>query len=190
MQKSLSCSLGAALLAVASWAADSPLAKVYEGQLSMIEGEIVPLVEAMPANQFGFAPSSGEFKGVRTFGAQAKHVATVIYMTAAAAKGEKPPLDLGKGEEGPESVKTKEEIVKFLKGSFAYAHSAAQILNEKNQLDMLASPFGSKMTRVAIVSIPVWHTFDHYGQMVVYARMNGVVPPASRPAPPPAAAKK
>src|SRR4051812_34461251 len=87
----------------------------FEGQLRMIESEIVPLVEAMPADKMNFAPTQGEFKGVRTFGEQAKHVAAVNYMVAAAAKGEAVPVDIGKDEKGPESVKTREQIAKFLK---------------------------------------------------------------------------
>src|SRR4051794_10777508 len=73
----------------------------FEGQLRMIESEIVPLVEAMPADKMSFAPTQGEFKGVRTFGEQAKHVAAVNYMAAAAAKGEAVPVDIGKDEKGP-----------------------------------------------------------------------------------------
>src|SRR5689334_18639328 len=81
-------------------------ASELEGQLRMIENEIVPLVEAMPADKINFAPTQGEFKGVRTFAEQAKHVAAVNYMVAAAAKGEAVPVDIGKDEKGPDSVKT------------------------------------------------------------------------------------
>jgi uncharacterized damage-inducible protein DinB len=88
---------------------------------------------------------------------------------------------LGKGENGPDDVKGKEAIVKFLKDSFAYAHKAALTMTDKNQVDMVAGPFGpQKMARGGIINVAIWHPFDHYGQMVVYARMNGVVPPASR----------
>ena len=171
--------------------ADTTVAKIYDGQLSMIEGEIVPLVEAMPADKFSFAPTSGEFKGVRTFAEQAKHVASVIYIAAAAAKQEKPPVDLGEGESGPASIKTKADIVKFLKDSFVYAHKAMLALDAKNQVELVKSPFGGPdVARGDSASATVWHTFDHYGQMVVYARMNGIVPPASRPAPPPPPSKK
>ena len=75
----------------------------------------------MPADKYDFAPSGGEFKGVRTFAQQVKHVAAVIYLVAAAAQQEKPPVELG-GENGPDSIAGKEQIMTFLKGSFAYAH--------------------------------------------------------------------
>jgi len=101
---------------------------------------------------------------------------------AAAALGEKVPVEVGKDENGPASVKSKEQIVQFLKDSFAYARKAAATLTSANETEQIKSPFGSgTMPRVFAVNVAVWHSFDHYGQMVVYARMNGVIPPASRP---------
>lgn len=172
---------GCALAQAPKAAAPMTVARLYEGQIRMIEGEIVPLVEAMPADKMNFAPTQGEFKGVRTFGEQAKHVAAVNYMVAAAAKGEAVPVDIGKDEKGPDSVATRDQIVKFLKDSYAYARSVAQTLTAENELQMMKSPFGQgQMAKGAAVGVAVWHSFDHYGQMVVYARMNGVIPPASR----------
>ena len=173
--------LGSVLLSTVSFAADAPtVGKVFDEPVTEAEKEIVPLVEAMPADKFNFAPTSGEFKGVRTFAAQAKHLAAVVYLVSAASLGEKPPVDTG-GENGPDSVKTKEQIVAFLKGAFTYGHRAALALTPRNQLDMVKSPFGQgEMVRAAAVNIIGWHSYDHYGQMVEYARMNGVIPPASR----------
>ena len=170
----------AILIATSAWAADPvTVARLYDGQLKSAESEIVPLVEAMPADKFNFAPTSGEFKGVRTFAQQAKHMAAVIYLTAAAVKQEKPPVE--GGEAGPDSVVTKEQVVKFVKDAFAYGHKAMGTLTDKNQLDMVKSPFGGPdMVRGGIAQLNVEHCFDHYGQMVVYLRMNGLVPPASR----------
>jgi hypothetical protein len=90
-------------------------------------------------------------------------------------------VDLGAGESGPDSVVGKVQTVRFLKDSFAYLHKAMQTLTEANQKDMIQSPFGSSQSpRLAIALIAAGHCFDHYGQMEVYARMNGIVPPASR----------
>ncbi len=156
------------------------VAGLVNGQISIIEGELVPLVQAMPADKFNFRPTAGEFKTVRTFAEQAKHVAAVNFICAGAALEQKPPVDTG-GEAGPASVATKDQIVQFLKDSYTFAHKAASALTDKSQLDQVASPFGQgKMVRGAAALCPSWHGFDHYGQMVVYARMNGVVPPASR----------
>jgi hypothetical protein len=173
----LLCS-GAAILS----AADAPtLAQIYDKNLAGVEGELVPLAEAMPADRYNFAPTAGEFKDVRTFRQQVKHIAAVNYMIGAALLAQKPPVDLGAGENGPDSVTGKEQTVAFLKDSFAYLHKAIQTLTEANQKDMIQSPFGSSQSpRLAIALIAAGHCFDHYGQMVVYARMNGIVPPASR----------
>jgi uncharacterized damage-inducible protein DinB len=164
----------------AALAADPTIASILDGQITNAEHDAVPLAEAMPADKYDFAPTNGNFKGVRTFAQQAKHLSAVIYVVSAAALEQKPPVDTG-GEDGPASVKTKEQVVEFMKGAFAYAHKAAQSLTAKNQLDMVASPFGgAKSPRAGLVGMVGWHTFDHYGQMVVYLRMNGLVPPASR----------
>ncbi len=172
----------AILLAVAARAADPPtVAAIYDGPISAVERDLVPLVEAMPADKFGFAPTAGEFKGVRTFAEQAKHLARNVYVVSAATLGEKPPADVGSTENGPASVQTKEQIVQYLKGAFAYAHNAAKSLTAANQTEIVTSPYGEgPVSKGAMISIAAWHSFDHYGQMVVYARMNGVIPPSSR----------
>lgn len=166
------------------FAAEAPspaVAKLFDRDLTTIEREIVPLAEEMPADKYSFAPSGGEFKGVRTFGEQMKHVAAVIYLVSASVLGEKNP-DKSGGENGPVSMKKKGEIVGYLKDAFAYAHKAMNSLTAQNLTDMVPSAFGSdKVARVSMATVAVWHSFDHYGQAVVYARMNGIVPPASRP---------
>ena len=154
--------------------------KVLDSRISGVEGEFVPAAEAMPEEKYSFAPSSGEFKGVRNFGQQIKHVAAVNYMIGAAILVEKPPVELG-GENGPDAINSKADIVKFLKDSFAYLHKAAGSINEKNMTEPVKSPFGSgNTTRLGLATMVVGHCFDHYGQMVEYLRMNGIIPPASR----------
>ena len=171
-----------ALLSTGCAFAQAPSAgRILDNQLRGVQNEIVPLVQAMPDAKIDFAPTTGEFKGVRTFSQQAKHVAAVLYIVAAGAKGEKPPVDTGE-EAGPASVKTKAQIVKFLNDAFTYARAVANGITGESYSEMVASPFGSgQMAKGALMTIAVSHTFDHYGQMVVYARMNGVIPPASLP---------
>jgi hypothetical protein len=157
------------------------VARLYDSQLSGVENEFVPLVKEMPEAAFAFAPKQGAFEKARTFAGQVKHVATVMYMVAAASLGEKPPVDLGSGEDGPDTIKSKQQILDYLTASFAYAHKAMNALTAQNQLSMVKSPFGNgEMARGAIANIAITHAFDHYGQMAVYARMNNLVPPASR----------
>src|SRR6202167_3995416 len=99
------------------------IAQVMDHGVAGVEGEFVPAAEAMPEDKFSFAPTNGEFKGVRTFAQQVKHVAAVNYMIGASILEEKPPVELG-GENGPDSVKTKADAVKFLKDSFTYVHTS------------------------------------------------------------------
>ncbi len=156
------------------------ISQILDRSVSGVEGEFVSAAEAMPEDKYSFAPTNGEFKGVRTFAQQVKHVAAVNYLVGASILVEKPPVELG-SENGPDSVKTKAEIVKFLKDSFAYVHKAVAGIDDKNLLDPIPSPFGqNKVTRLGMATLIVGHCFDHYGQMVEYLRMNGIVPPASR----------
>lgn len=173
-----------ALCASAAFAAEAPnAARIYESQLKSTEREVVSLVEAMPADQFGFAPKGGAFDGVRTFAQQAKHIAFVIDQVSAAMLGEKNPSEGGADENGPANVTSKEDIVKYVKDAFAYAHKAVVTLTNENLMAETVDPFNPKgmRPRASSADIIFWHTMDHYGQMVVYARMNGLVPPASQP---------
>jgi hypothetical protein len=154
--------------------------EILQGTVSNLEGEFVPAAEAMPEDKYGFAPVNGEFKGVRTFAQQIKHVASVNYELGAAILQEKPPVDTG-DEAGPASITTKADIIKFLKDSFVYVHKAIQTINEKNLVEPVRSPFGEgSVSRLGLATSVSSHGFDHYGQMVEYLRMNGIVPPASR----------
>ncbi len=171
------------LSAAAAFAADAPAppaSKILDSQLTTFEKQFVPLVEAMPADKFSFAPTTGEFKGVRTFSQQASHVAAVIVLVSAAILGEKPALDPGPDENGPASLKTKDDVVKYVKDSFAYSHRAMASLTNQNVFQQVPGPFGSPASKLSLANIAVSHSFDHYGQMVVYLRMNGIIPPASR----------
>jgi hypothetical protein len=156
------------------------IAQVLDHSVTGVESEFVPAAAAMPEDKYSFAPTSGEFKGVRTFAQQVKHVAAVNYMVGAAILDEKPPVELG-SENGPDSVKSKADIEKFLKESFVYFHKAVGAINEGNLLNPVKSPFGQgTTTRLSMATLIVGHCFDHYGQMVEYLRMNAIVPPASR----------
>jgi uncharacterized damage-inducible protein DinB len=156
------------------------MAQSFNRNLGGLEQEAVSLVEAMPEEKFAFAPTQGEFKGVKTFAQQAKHIAAANIMFASAILEEKPALDPG-GDNGPDALKSKAEIVKFLKDSFAYLHRALGTLTPANVMDLVKSPWGEgKGTRLGFATMAQGHGFDHYGQMVVYLRLNGIVPPASR----------
>ncbi len=158
--------------------AQEPVAKMYDDQVTLVENEVLSLAEAMPAEHYDFAPSDGDFVGVRTFGEQVKHVATMIFMTSALVLEERSPYGPGTHNNGPDAVQSKVEIVQFLKDSLAYARRAMASLTAANHLESVTSAFG-QMPRSAVAAGLAYHSFNHYGEMVVYARMKGIVPPAS-----------
>jgi hypothetical protein len=184
-----SCCLACCVLALATWSWAQEKKKTEEKRTVTIvldhtvlnlEEEFIPAAEAMPEDKYDFAPTNGEFKGVRTFAQQIKHVAAVNFELGAAILQEKPPGDLN-GEAGPTSITSKADILKYLKDSFAYVHKAVQTIDEKNEVETVRSPFGEGMvSRLGLACSVSWHGYDHYGQMVEYLRMNGIVPPASR----------
>ncbi len=163
-------------------AASQPtIASVLDRQLSNLEKDFVPAAEAMPEDKFNFAPSNGEFKGVRTFAQQVRHVAATNLVVSAGLLQEKPQVDPSL-DNGPEDIKSKDDIVKLLKESFALAHKAIATINDKNVTEMVPNPWSPerKVSRLGLATLMTAHSFDHYGQMVEYLRMNGIIPPASR----------
>lgn len=157
------------------------MGKVLSNSVTQMGRTLVPLVMAMPEDKYGFAPTSGEFKGVRTFAEQVKHIAATNYIYASAILGEKPPADVGEDENGPASLKSKAEIQKYLGDSLTYVKKAVETINEKNVVSPIKNPFGEgSATRLSMTTLIIGHCFDHYGQLVEYLRMNGIVPPASQ----------
>jgi hypothetical protein len=157
------------------------IASAVDSEISNIERQIIDVAEAMPEDKYNFSPESlnipsSDFKGVRTFAVQVKHVAASNYFIWSHLTGDKLPEGLKDGN-GPENLKTKAEIIKFLRDSFALGHKAAARLTTEN---MLQTAEASKSSRLNLATFGVAHAFDHYGQMVEYLRMNGIVPPASR----------
>ena len=152
--------------------------------LQFTERKVLALAEAMPAEKYGFAPTAGEFNGVRNFREQLKHIAADNYLDGATLLADQsPPGHLGPGESGPASVKTKAEVIAYVKDSFAYLHRAVRTMDDGNvplrRPNFL--PYGPAVTtRLLIMLANIGHTNDHYGQLVEYLRMNGIVPPASR----------
>src|ERR1700731_434026 len=118
----------------------------------LAEKVIVSAADAMPADKYGFAPTDGEFKGVRTFGQMVKHLSATNHILAAAALGEEPPADAG-DEVGPETVRTKAEILNYLKGSFAHLSQAIAAIGQTN-VSMNPSPISplkkDEVTRSAL----------------------------------------
>jgi uncharacterized damage-inducible protein DinB len=155
----------------------------FDSQLSLIEGEMMSAVKAMPADKFDFAPSAAifvpgqktEFATVRTFAQQATHVAEANYFFYGIISGLKPDVD-------PRAIlklTKKDDVVAALTGSFVFAHKAIATLTPANAFEVIESPEPGFQTRGTLAAFGIAHGFDHYGQMVEYLRMNGIVPPAS-----------
>ncbi len=151
---------------------------MYLKQVDLVEHDLVSLAEAMPAEKYSFRPSGEQFGDVRTFGEQVKHAATMIFMTAAIVLEERSPYGPGTNDNGPDSIQGKDQIVDYLKRSIAYARKAMSSLTERNHLDPLTTYFGQQ-SRIEVAAGVAYHSYNHYGQMVVYARLSGVVPPSS-----------
>lgn len=153
------------------------IGKELDVWVSKTEEQLVPAADAMPEEKYGFAPTGGKFEGVRTFAEQVKHLSATNYILSSAVLRQKPPHG-EQDERAPESLKSKVEIVEYLKGSFALLHRAAAAINDRNETEII-KPFDNR-TRPGLIVDALCHAWDHYGQMVEYLRMNGIVPPASR----------
>lgn len=161
--------------------------EILERNLKNLENDVVPAADAMPEDKYNFAPTNdlikgSEFTGVKTFALQVRHIAATNDLVAACLSGEPSPLSDAESDLGPEKLKSKAEIMQYLKDSFAKSHAAFAKLNAKNLEEQVRNPFGNgTRPRLGLAIIILGHTQDHYGQMVEYLRMNGIIPPASRP---------
>jgi hypothetical protein len=161
---------------------DSP-AKALDDLLSLYEGEALGVAKAMPANKYNFAPSAAifapgqdvKFDTVRTFVEQITHVAEANYYFYSAVGGMKPDVDM----KALGDIKTKDEAVAALAASFKFAHQAIATITPENAF-LPIKPIDGQGTRATVAAFGVAHGYDHYGQLVEYLRMNGVVPPGSK----------
>lgn len=168
----------------ASPASPPTIASVIDHEISVVEKEVLEAAEAMPEDKFNYSPdqasvAGSDFKGVRTFGEQLKHIAASNYLIWSPITGEKAPDTANEGK-GPDNMKSKADIIKYVKDSFAYGHKVVATLTDKNAVEPMKSGSGRPTTRLFLATFAPAHCFDHYGQMVVYLRLNGIVPPASK----------
>lgn len=158
----------------------NPMAATVAQSFTIIERSFVSLADAMPEEKYGFKPTNGEFKDARTFGEQVKHVACGNFAFFNEIEKKEPPSGCATG--GPSPAKTKAELLTYLRESFDYAQSMLRTMTQANALEPVSGPYGGTSTRLGLTTLAVWHASDHYGQLVVYLRMNGIVPPSSQPA--------
>jgi DinB superfamily len=155
------------------------------------EYEFRSAAEAMPEDKYNFRPAvQGKFTEaapfgpteLRTFAEQIKHVACSNFAFAAEFDGKKPPDACDKG--GPSPAKTRAELLTYLRDSFAALNKSLNAVTSKNMYDPIEGPYAGPNTRLGLAGIAIWHVADHYGQISLYLRLNGIVPPASWPNPP------
>jgi hypothetical protein len=157
--------------------------RAMDSLLSLIEIQVMAAVKVMPAEKYSFRPSAAifvpgqttRFDGARTFAQQATHVAKENYFYFGIVSGLKPDVDVS----GIEKLTGKEDVVAALAGSFALAHKAVATLTAANAFEVIKSPEPGFLTRATLAEFGIAHAKDHYGQMMDYLRMNGIVPPAS-----------
>ncbi len=155
-------------------------AKALDDMLSLYEGEVMGVAKEMPADKYSFAPSAatvpgGRFDGVRTFAQEATHVTDANYYFYSQVSGMKPDVDI----KAINALTKKEDIVAALEKSFVFAHKAIATITAENAF-LAIKPVDGQNTRATLAAFGVAHGFDHYGQMVEYLRMNGMVPPGSK----------
>jgi len=173
-----------AAAASASPSTPPTIASSIDREISIIEKEVLEAAETMPEEKFDFSPEKlnlpgSDYKGVRTFAQQLKHIAASNYLIWSPITGEKPPDNVNEGK-GPDNMKAKADIIQYVKDSFAFGHKAVATLNESNLVQPIIRSNRPPTTRLFLATFAPAHCFDHYGQMVEYLRMNGIVPPASR----------
>jgi len=146
--------------------------------LKFAERNFLGVAEAMPEDKYGYVPTAGNFDGVRSFGEQVKHVACAQFAFFNEFEGKKPPDDCEKG--GHDPAKTKADLIKYLENSFQYSNRVIAGLTADNALDRIEVRYAAPNTKLGISVASVWHVTDHYGQLVEYLRMNGIVPPMTQ----------
>jgi uncharacterized damage-inducible protein DinB len=154
------------------------IGKALEEPLSVFEYQCMGVAKTMPAEKYSFAPAStggAKFDGVRTFAQEATHLVSANYYFYSVVSGMKPDVDM----KALDALTKKEDIVAALAKSFAFAHKAVATLTLENAF-VAIKPVDGVDTRAGVAAFAVAHGYDHYGQMVEYLRMNGLVPPGSK----------
>jgi uncharacterized damage-inducible protein DinB len=154
------------------------LAEALDRPYARLERQLLDLAEAMPEERYSYRPTPE----VRTFGEQLRHIAAVQWFVAANLLKESPPVDVGDGDNGPVSLASKPDLLKYAKDSFAYIRRAVASLSEDGALDLIPHPYDHKtrIPKLGLMAGYASHSWEHYGQMVIYQRLNGIVPPVSR----------
>jgi hypothetical protein len=166
---------------------DETPGKAFLRTFQFQEYDVRSAAEAMPEDKWDFRPAAGMFKNekpefgpaeVRTFREQVKHVACANFAFAAELDGATPPP--GCDKDGPSPAHSRAELLTYLRDSFTALEKSLNAITVKNMYDPMHGPYATPNTRLGLGVIAVWHSADHFGQMAIYLRLNGIVPPGSR----------
>ena len=152
------------------WAQSNPLTADVKSDYQGVRDYFIRAAEKMPEADYGFKPSPD----VRSFGQQVAHVADDQYNLCAPARGETRKASYTAIED---TLSTKADLVAALKEAFAYCDGAYDALTDASGAEFVTS--AKRKTRFAMLNWNLWHTWEHYGNVVVYLRMKGLVPPSS-----------
>ena len=155
--------------------AGNPVAAAVADGWNSAKRNIAESATQMPEDGYAFKP----VESVRTFGQILAHVAGANYVFCSAALGEKSPYEEDHFEK---TAKTKAEIVKAVDASLAYCDKAVTAATDASLAQMVAQPFGGGQgARAAVLMGNTGHLNEHYGNLVTYFRIKGMVPPSSAP---------
>ena len=146
--------------------------------LGWAEKGFLGVAEAMPEEKYSYIPTQGNFEGVRSFGEQVKHVACAQFAFFNEIEGKTPPEHCEKG--GPQKAKTKAELLQYLRDSFAYGDKVLATITAQNAAERVEGPYAGPNTKLGLAAAALWHITNHFGQLVVYLRLNGIVPPVTQ----------
>jgi len=153
---------------------DSP-SKAVLNAWNDVGRKLTAMAEDFPEDKYDMKPTPAQ----RSFAEQLLHAAGANYYFTNPVMGQKPPA----GEDPKrDQYKTKADVVAFVKKSFADGAAAIQAKGDKGMSDLIVDPFAHQQFRISDMAYGlIEHCGEHYGQLVGYYRMAGLVPPESRP---------
>jgi uncharacterized damage-inducible protein DinB len=185
------CSVLVLILSLGVWAPvartqeiakkDAPLKPALSPSQAVLESwndigrKLIAMAEDFPEDKYDFKPTPAQ----RTFAEQLLHATGANYFFTNLTLGQKPPA-----EEDPkrDQFKTKADVVAFVKKSFADGAAAIKTKGDKGMSDLVVDPDSHQQVRISDMAYAfIEHSGEHYGQLVVYYRVAGLVPPESRP---------
>ena len=182
LERSLWCVVICCVFSSMAWtqedAVPKSIAESVGRTLKWTEDQFTSVAEAMPEAKYNFVPNSGNFEGVRSFAEQVKHVACANYAFFNEIESKAPPEACERG--GPSPARSKAELLKYLRDSFDYGNGVLEKIDAKNALERTEGRYGGPNTKLGLAVTAVWHITDHYGQLVVYLRLNDIVPPTTQ----------